>query len=137
MREHHRNKKESHIKVSISDVVLVHKDNVKRSDWKMGKVLERIVGKDGVARGAMLKLITKGKPVIVSRAVQKLYPLEVSCVIKEVSENDSGEHEPCLIADQLLSHKRLTWFSEWCLTLTGQGGSVSDNSHCNVTQVKM
>ena len=92
LREHHRSKKESHVKVSIGDVVLVHEDNVKRSDWKMGKVLECIVGKDGVVRGAKLKLITKGKPVIVSRAVQKLYPLEVSCVMKEVSENDSGQH---------------------------------------------
>ena len=83
LREHHRSKKESHVKVRIGDVVLVHEDNVKRSDWKMGKVLERIVGKDGVVRGAKLKLITKGKPVIVSRAAQKLYPLEVSCVITD------------------------------------------------------
>ena len=76
MREHHRSKKESHVKVSIADVALVHDDNVKRTDWKMGKVLECIVGKDGVVRGAKLKLITKGKPVIVSRAVQKLYPCD-------------------------------------------------------------
>ena len=64
---------------------------MKRSDWKIKKVLERIVGKDGVVRGAKLQLITKGKPVIVNRAVQKLYPLEVGCVMKEVIENDSGQ----------------------------------------------
>lgn len=112
MREHHRNKKESHIKVSIGDVVLVHKDNVKRSDWKMGKVLEHIVGKDGVVRGAKLKLITKRKPVIVSRAVQKLYPLEVSCVIKEVGENDSGQHNRNRVGNaekQLCMGKEIPW----------------------------
>lgn len=55
----------------------------------MEKVVERIVGKDGVVRGAKLKLITNGKPIIVNRAVQKLYPLEVSCVVKGRSENES------------------------------------------------
>ena len=64
--------------MSIGDVVLVQKDNTKRSNWKMGKMVEQIVGKDGVVRGAKLRLITKGKPIIVNRAVQKLYSLEVS-----------------------------------------------------------
>ena len=79
--------------MSIGDVVLVHEDNTKRSNWKMGKVLEQIVGKDGEVRGAKLRLITKGKPFIVNRAVQKLYPLEVSSALKEVSENESGQRE--------------------------------------------
>ena len=91
LREHHRGKKESQNKVSIGDVVLIHEDNTKRSNWKMGKVVEQIVGKDGVVRGAKLRLITKGKPIIVNRAVQKLYPLEVSSALKEVSENESGQ----------------------------------------------
>ena len=64
--------------MSIGDVVLVQEDNTKRSNWKMGKMVEQIVGKDGVVRGAKLRLITKGKPIIVNRAAQKLYPLEVS-----------------------------------------------------------
>ena len=64
--------------MSICDVVLVQEDNTKRSNWKTGKMVEQIVGKDGVVRGAKLRLITKGKPIIVNRAVQKLYPLEVS-----------------------------------------------------------
>ena len=91
LREHHRGKKESQNKVSIGDVVLVHEDNAKRSNWKMGKVVEQIVGKDGVVRGTKVRLITKGKPIIVNRAVQKLYPLEVSSTLKEVSENESGQ----------------------------------------------
>ena len=62
--------------MSIGDVVLIREDNAKRSNWKMGKMVEQIVDKDGVVRGAKLRLITKGKPIIVNRAVQKLYPLE-------------------------------------------------------------
>lgn len=69
LREYYWSKKESYVKVSIGDVVLVYEDNVKRFDWKMGKVLECIVGKDGVVRGVKLKLIIKGKFVIVSRVV--------------------------------------------------------------------
>ena len=46
-------------RLSIGDVVLVHEENVKVSKWKMGKVVERIVGEDGVVRGAKLKVVTE------------------------------------------------------------------------------
>ena len=36
-----------------------------------------VSGKDGIVRGAEVRVITKGKPVHLSRPVQKLYPLEV------------------------------------------------------------
>ena len=91
LREHHRGKRESQNKVSIGDVVLVHEDNAMRSNWKKGKVVEQIVGKDSVERDAKLRFITKGKPIIVNRAVQKLHPLEVSSALKDVSENESGQ----------------------------------------------
>ena len=67
-------------KVSEGEVVLVHEDNVKRSNWKMGNVVGLIIGKDSEVRGAKLKLITKGKAVFVKRALPKLYPLEVRSV---------------------------------------------------------
>lgn len=91
LKEYHRGRKEIKNQVSIGDVVLVHEENVKGSKWKMEKVVEPIVGEDGVVRGAKLKVVTKGKPIVVNRAVQKLYPLEVSSVVKEVSEDESGQ----------------------------------------------
>ena len=36
-----------------------------------------IRGRDGMVRGAKVKVMTKGKPVLLNRPVQKLYPLEV------------------------------------------------------------
>ena len=90
LREHHRSKEEGLSKVSEGDVVLVHEDNVKRSNWKMGKVVGLITGKDGEVRGAKLKLITKGKAILVNRALQKLYPLEVRSVTREC-ENQTNE----------------------------------------------
>ena len=38
---------------------------------------EKIKGKDEVVRGANIRVIAKGKPLRMSRPVQKLYPLEV------------------------------------------------------------
>ena len=38
---------------------------------------ERLVtGRDHVVRGATVRVVTKGKPICLSRPVQKLYPLE-------------------------------------------------------------
>ena len=78
LREYHRGKCESQVRtVSIGDVVIVFEENVKRGLWKIGKVEEVIWGRDGVVRGAKVKVMTKGKPVLLNRPVQKLYPLEV------------------------------------------------------------
>ena len=75
LREHHRSKEEGLSMLSEGELVLVHEDNVKKSNWKMGKVVGLITGKEGEVRGAKLKLITKGKAIFVNRALQKLYPL--------------------------------------------------------------
>ena len=114
-------------KVSEGEVVLVHEDNVKKSNWKMGKVVGLIIGKHSEVRGAELKLITKGRTVFVNRALQKLYPLDVRSVtiklmglaqtqwemkvIKRLHVGKShvgqlhwicvGKHEPCSITNCL------------------------------------
>ena len=90
LREHHRSKGEGLSKVSEGEVVLVHEDNVKRSNWKMGKVVGLIIGKDSEVRGAKLKLITKGKAVFVNRALPKLYPLQVRSVTRECDNKTNG-----------------------------------------------
>ena len=43
----------------------------------MGVVESVATAKDGIVRGAQVRVITKGKPVHLSRPVQKLYPLEI------------------------------------------------------------
>ena len=74
--------------------------------------MEQIVGKDGVVRDAKLRLITKGKPIIVNRAVQKLFLLEVSSALKEASENESGEHNANLVGNagkQVIPRREVPW----------------------------
>ena len=43
----------------------------KEKPWERGWT-----GRDGIVRGATVRVIMKGKPVRLSRPVQKLYPLE-------------------------------------------------------------
>ena len=48
----------------------------------MAVVENLIKGKDNVVRGANVRVIAKGKPVYISRPVQKLYPIEVKVSFK-------------------------------------------------------
>ena len=62
--------------VEVGDVVVVYEEERKRGEWKMGVVERLVTGRDNVVRGATVRVVTKGKPIRLSRPVQKLYPLE-------------------------------------------------------------
>ena len=82
LRESHRQvtKDSESRKIAEGDVVIVHKDNRRRCQWKMGRVKQLITSKDGEVRGAKVIVPSKGmKPTTLRRPVQKLYPLEVNC----------------------------------------------------------
>ena len=74
--------------IQTGNVVTVYEEN-KRGEWKMAIVENLIKGKDNVVRGANVRVIAKGKPVRISRPVQKLYPIEVKSVVQG---NDQIEH---------------------------------------------
>ena len=59
----------------VGEVVLIKSDDKNRGKWKVGIVTELIKGRDGVVRGAKLRTGTSH----LERAVQQLYPLELSC----------------------------------------------------------
>ena len=76
--EYHKGKNKCQLRtVSVGYVVIVHEENVRRGLWKIWKVEEIIRGRDDVIRGGKVGVITKGKPVLLNRPVQKLYPLKV------------------------------------------------------------
>lgn len=62
-------------KPSVGDVVIFKSGERNRGKWPLGIVENLIVGNDGVVRGARLRA---GKSHV-ERAVQHLYPLELSC----------------------------------------------------------
>ena len=68
--------------ISIGDVVLIEEDKVPRFCWMIGLVESLIYGKDGAARRAVVRVI--------SRAVSKLYPIE-SIENKKKEMNDTSE----------------------------------------------
>ena len=93
LREAHRMKERKPNIIDQGDIVLIHEDNVKRNWWKIGVIENLIKGKDGEIRGAQVRKSGKGKPEILNRPVQKLYPLE-SCrknLDKESKDGEEGE----------------------------------------------
>jgi hypothetical protein len=78
--------------ISEGDIVVVHDDNQRRGFWKLGVVEELFQGRDGLVRGAKIRVSTKGKTKSWTCPVQRLYPIEVHCFQKDVS-NDSDNLE--------------------------------------------
>jgi len=78
LREMHRLRKRELVEIKSGDIVLISDESRKRGFWKMGIVEETIIGRDGVVRGAKVRVTGTGKPEHLNRPLQKLYPLELS-----------------------------------------------------------
>ena len=70
----------------VNDVVLVYEPNLKRGEWKLGRVLEVFAGKDGHVRAAKIKT-SEG---ICTRPITKLCVLDES---KEIDDRRPNEIE--------------------------------------------
>ena len=71
--EGHRLNKEEGATPVVGEVVLVVGDEKNRGEWKEGKVMRLIQGKDGVVRGVIL--LHKGHTI--ERPLQLVCPLEI------------------------------------------------------------
>ena len=58
----------------MGEAVVGYEDDKKRGEWKMGVVEGLVIGRDGIVRGATVRVITKGKPVLLSRPVHLEIP---------------------------------------------------------------
>ena len=65
--------------ITTDDVVLIKDDEpAPRTQWRMGRVLQLVKGRDGQVRGARLRVLSKeGKQSSVHRPVQRLIPFEI------------------------------------------------------------
>ena len=76
LRERHRAQRgDGRDTPAVGDVVIVKTEDKSRGKWPLGIIENLIVGNDGVVRGAKLRA---GKSYM-ERAIQQLYPLELSC----------------------------------------------------------
>ena len=73
-------------RLAVGDVVIVKSEERNRNHWPLAIVTELYTGRDGVVRAAKLR---KGKGHI-ERAIQHLYPLELSCDGEPVPNNNPG-----------------------------------------------
>ena len=76
LREQHSSQKNKNIsgeRVARGRVVLIH-DETLRNQWKLGVIIQLHQGKDGLVRSVTLRT-AKGN--LISRPIEKLYPLEV------------------------------------------------------------
>jgi signal peptidase I len=60
MNIYRKTKGENTRRISVGDVVLIKDDELSvRTQWRIGKVLELVKGRDGQIRGAKLKVLSK------------------------------------------------------------------------------
>ena len=87
LRERHQIKHGSRDnRLAVGDVVIVKSDERNRNHWPLAIVTELYTGRDGIVRAAKLR---KGKGHI-ERPIQLLYPLELSCDMEPMI-NDEPE----------------------------------------------
>lgn len=83
-------------RISVGDIVLVQDTDRPRGFWRLARVEKLISGTDGQVRGASVRLHSSGRQhTHLQRAVQCLYPLEVSsCAGVEPLPVDDSEVPP-------------------------------------------
>ena len=77
--------------IAIGDIVVVHDDTKRRGFWNLGKIEEILPGRDGLIRGATVRVYTGGKrSKLLHRPLPRLYPLEVNC-LRDVSQGPNRQ----------------------------------------------
>lgn len=77
LREHQKQKSvKGYDVINVDDGVIIQDESKQRGLWKVGVVTELLPSKDGHVRGAKVKYRHNGKDIVISRPVNKLFPLE-------------------------------------------------------------
>ena len=88
LRERHKIVHGKENQMREGDVVIIKGDEKNRAVWKLGIIDKLLTGRDGVTRAVRLRA---GKSYL-ERAVQHLYPLEISCDERQ-DDNDVQDHD--------------------------------------------
>ena len=107
----HHNVNTHTISVKPGEAVVVHDESHPRAFWKLARVKELIIGKDGRPQGAVLRLPRRdGQQTTLQRPLQLIYFLEISESLppaEEVQDSNSEEvTSPCNVAEQAPCHRQ-------------------------------
>ena len=97
LRDAHRygDKTSASQEVKVGDIVLVHDDSRPRGFWKLALVEKLVTGRDGLTRGAVLRVSSTGERAsTLQRPLQRLYPLELSSTTADVGITDLSQRSP-------------------------------------------
>ncbi len=94
--------------MSVDDVVIIHSENQPRGMWNLGRVEELIIGNDGEARAAVLRVAGQGRrSKCLQRPVQRLYPLETSFEMSSQNERSESNYATHELEDHQEEHNKL------------------------------
>ena len=80
------------LKINKGDVVLIHDENKRRMEWKLGKIEELVIGGDNVVRGAVLRVRNENGVGSIQRPIQRLFPLEVTDAAQEFVQESAVDN---------------------------------------------
>ena len=90
LRQYHRMSANKGREIEKGEVVMMS-SNDHRSRWKLGVIETLIKSHDGIIKGACVRVIVNGKPKIMERSVQLLYPLEIRAEVDVLTEESTEE----------------------------------------------
>ena len=76
LRGQHRQGRDPKKTPEIGEIVIIH-GKTKRNNWKLGKIISLISGRDGRHRGAVVKTFDGRTERFIRRPIERLYPIEV------------------------------------------------------------
>ena len=65
------------LSLSVGDVVIAHDEQLPCGLWKLGRIQELLEGCNGHYSAIVKTMTSDGKPELLRRPIQRLYPLEV------------------------------------------------------------
>jgi len=86
----------------IGEVVLVQDDYTPRRAWKLAQIKEPIFGKDGLMWSVKIQLPNRN---VISRAINHLYPLEITSEVSEDNDKKSPS-ESSLLNTRISSNRK-------------------------------
>ena len=93
LRQNHKMRvKPGPLKINKGDVVLIHDENKRRMEWKLGKIEELVIGGDNVVRGAVLRVRNENGVGSIQRPIQRLFPLEVTDAAQEFVQESAVDN---------------------------------------------